>query len=86
LMIRAVEYVREERPDVELAVSMAKAYCADVYENLTNNGVQLHGGIGFTWDHDMHLYFKRARWSANTFGNPVYHREVVAQKLEQQLL
>jgi len=86
LMIRAVEYVRENRSDAELAVSMAKAYCADVYESLTNNGVQLHGGIGFTWDHDMHLYFKRARWSANTFGNPVYHRDIVAQKLEQQLL
>jgi len=86
LMIRAVEYVRENRPDADLAVSMAKAYCSDVYEMLTNNGVQLHGGIGFTWDHDMHLYFKRARWSTNSFGNPTYHRDLVASHLEKQLL
>jgi len=86
LMIRAVEYVRENRPDADLAVSMAKAYCSEVYESLTNNGVQLHGGIGFTWDHDMHLYFKRARWSANSFGNATYHRDLIAQQLEKQLL
>ncbi len=86
LMIRAVEYVRENRVDAGLAVSMAKTFCADVYEELTNAGVQLHGGNGFTWDHDMHLYFKRARWSANTFGNAVFHRDLVAGYLEKQLL
>ena len=86
LMVRAVEAIREESPDAELYVSMAKAYCGDVYESLTNAGVQLHGGIGFTWDHDMHFYFKRARWAANSFGNSTFHREKVAQYLEKQLL
>lgn len=86
LMVFALEAIREGRPDANLAVSMAKAYCAEVYESLTNAGIQLHGGIGFTWDHDMHLYFKRARWSANSFGNSTYHRELIAKQLAKQLL
>jgi len=43
--------------------------------------VQIHGGIGFTWDHDMHLYFKRAKSSEVAFGDATYHREKIAQML-----
>jgi len=43
------------------------------------SGLQVHGGIGFTWEHDLHLYFKRAKSSEFTFGDATYHREKVAQ-------
>ncbi len=62
-----------------LAVSMAKAYVSDAYRRVSSAGIQLHGGIGFTWEHDLHLYFKRAKGSEFTFGDATYHRERVAQ-------
>ena len=62
-----------------LAVSMAKAYVSDAYRKVSAAGIQLHGGIGFTWEHDLHLYFKRAKGSEFTFGDATYHRERVAQ-------
>lgn len=71
--------VDEGVPEAPLAASMAKAYCSDAYRRVTGNGIQIHGGIGFTWEHDMHLYFKRAKGSEFTFGDPTYHRERVAQ-------
>ena len=49
---------------------------------VTNEGIQIHGGIGFTWDHDMHLYFKRSRSSDTAFGDSNYHRELIAQVLD----
>jgi alkylation response protein AidB-like acyl-CoA dehydrogenase len=62
-----------------LATSMAKAYVSDAYRRVSAAGIQLHGGIGFTWEHDLHLYFKRAKASEFTFGDATYHRERVAQ-------
>ncbi|MEE8291031.1 MAG: acyl-CoA dehydrogenase family protein [Candidatus Tectomicrobia bacterium] len=73
--------VDEDVPEVPLAVSMAKAYCSDAYRNTAGEGIQVHGGIGFTWEHDMHLYFKRAKYSEFTFGDATYHRELVAQEV-----
>jgi alkylation response protein AidB-like acyl-CoA dehydrogenase len=73
--------VDEDVPEAPLAVSMAKAYCSDTYRNTAGEGIQVHGGIGFTWEHDMHLYFKRAKYSEFTFGDATYHRELVAQEL-----
>src|SRR5207247_4381712 len=52
-----------------LAASMAKAYVSDAYRRVAAAGIQLHGGIGFTWEHDLHLYFKRATGSEVTFGD-----------------
>ncbi|HET7873890.1 MAG TPA: acyl-CoA dehydrogenase family protein [Methylomirabilota bacterium] len=69
----------ERVPEAPLAVSMAKAYVSDAYRRVSANGIQLHGGIGFTWEHDLHLYFKRAKGSEFTFGDATYHRERVAQ-------
>jgi alkylation response protein AidB-like acyl-CoA dehydrogenase len=66
-------------PEGPLAVSMAKAYVSDAYRRIAGAGIQLHGGIGFTWEHDLHLYFKRAKGSEFTFGDATYHRERVAQ-------
>jgi alkylation response protein AidB-like acyl-CoA dehydrogenase len=69
----------ERAPEAPLAVSMAKAYVSDAYRRVSAAGIQLHGGIGFTWEHDLHLYFKRAKGSEFAFGDATYHRERVAQ-------
>jgi len=71
--------VDENSPEAPLAVSMAKAYVSDAFRRIAGAGIQLHGGIGFTWEHDLHLYFKRAKNSEFTFGDATYHRERVAQ-------
>ena len=71
--------VDENVPEAALAVSMAKAYVSDAFRKVAGAGIQLHGGIGFTWEHDLHLYFKRAKSSETTFGDATYHRERVAQ-------
>ncbi|HKV88390.1 MAG TPA: acyl-CoA dehydrogenase [Candidatus Dormibacteraeota bacterium] len=71
-----------DAPDRSLASSMAKAYVSDAYRKVAGDGIQVHGGIGFTWEHDMHLYFKRAKASEVTLGDATYHRELVAQALD----
>ena len=71
--------VDEGVPEAPLASSMAKAYTSDAYRKVAGAGIQLHGGIGFTWEHDLHLYFKRAKAAEFTFGDATYHREKVAQ-------
>jgi len=65
--------------EAHLAACMAKAYCSDAYRFISGEGIQVHGGIGFTWEHDMHLYFKRAKGSEVTFGDATWNRELVAQ-------
>jgi alkylation response protein AidB-like acyl-CoA dehydrogenase len=71
--------VDENAMEAPLAASMAKAYASDAFRRVAGAGIQLHGGIGFTWEHDLHLYFKRAKSSEFTFGDATYHRERVAQ-------
>ena len=60
------------------AASMAKASLSDIYSRSANRAVQVHGGIGFTWEHDIHFWFKRAKWNELAFGDPAFHRERVA--------
>lgn len=60
------------------AASMAKACLGDVYARVANRSVQMHGGIGFTWEHDLHFWFKRAKWNELAFGDPTWHRERIA--------
>ena len=60
------------------ASAIAKSACADAFVNCAGNAIQLHGGIGFTWDHDAHLYFKRARSTATLLGSPAWQREFLA--------
>jgi alkylation response protein AidB-like acyl-CoA dehydrogenase len=74
--------VDADAPDRAVATSMAKAFTSDAYRFSAGNGIQVHGGIGFTWEHDMHLYFKRAKASEVTLGDATYHRELVAQALD----
>jgi alkylation response protein AidB-like acyl-CoA dehydrogenase len=71
--------VDENAPEAALSASMAKAYVSDAFRKVAGAGIQLHGGIGFTWEHDLHLYFKRAKSSEFAFGDATYHRERVAQ-------
>jgi len=71
--------VANDVEDAHLAACMAKAYCSDAYRQVSAEGIQIHGGIGFTWEHDMHLYFKRAKGSEVTFGDATWNRELVAQ-------
>ena len=73
--------VSENDPGLPLAASMAKAWCSHIYKHVAAEGIQIHGGIGFTWDHDMHLYFKRSKASEVAFGDGDYHREKVARLL-----
>jgi alkylation response protein AidB-like acyl-CoA dehydrogenase len=60
------------------AAAMVKARMCEVYMRSADRAVLMHGGIGFTWDHDLHLWFKRARFNESYFGAPPFHRERVA--------
>ncbi len=71
----ADEYANEA---LAVAASSAKSCCADAFNAVASNAIQLHGGIGFTWDHHAHLYFKRARASSMLLGSPAWHRERIA--------
>jgi alkylation response protein AidB-like acyl-CoA dehydrogenase len=70
--------LNDELPTV---ASLAKAYCSDAYVHCAAENIQIHGGIGFTWEHPAHLYFKRAKSSQLFFGDPTYHRELLAQRI-----
>jgi alkylation response protein AidB-like acyl-CoA dehydrogenase len=71
--------VSNEVNEAPLAAALAKTAASDAFRRVSAEGIQLHGGIGFTWDHDMHLYFKRAKSSEFTFGDANWNRELVAQ-------
>jgi alkylation response protein AidB-like acyl-CoA dehydrogenase len=73
--------VDERSAEAATAVPMAKAYASDMAKNVTSEAIQVHGGIGFTWEHDMHLYHRRALAGEANFGNAPIHREVVAKTL-----
>ena len=61
------------------AVAIAKAYCSDAFREVGNRGVQVHGGIGFTWEHDLQLYYKRSKSSETLFGDATFQRERLAR-------
>lgn len=69
----------EDDPLASTAVSVAKAYCSDAYREVGNHAIQVHGGIGFTWEHDLHLYYKRSKASEVMFGDAAFHRERIAR-------
>jgi alkylation response protein AidB-like acyl-CoA dehydrogenase len=71
--------VDEGAADAPLAVSMAKAAASDAGRKVCAAGIQLHGGIGMTWEHDLQLYLKRAKADEVAFGDASWHRERVAQ-------
>ncbi|MCP4465270.1 MAG: acyl-CoA/acyl-ACP dehydrogenase [Halieaceae bacterium] len=63
------------------AASVTKAYCSDAYFAIAGDALQLFGGVGFTWEYDVHLYFKRAKSSEHLLGNGAFHRERIAHRL-----
>jgi alkylation response protein AidB-like acyl-CoA dehydrogenase len=71
----------EDNEELPVAASLAKAYCSDAYFHSAAENIQIHGGIGFTWEHDAHLYFKRAKSSEILLGDATYHRELLAQRI-----
>ena len=68
----------EDSDELPVIASLAKAYCSDAYFHAAAENIQIHGGIGFTWEHDAHLYFKRAKSSEVLLGDATYHRERLA--------
>jgi alkylation response protein AidB-like acyl-CoA dehydrogenase len=71
----------EDNDELPVVASLAKAYCSDAYFHAAAETIQIHGGIGFTWEHDAHLYFKRAKSSEILLGDATYHRELLAQRI-----
>ncbi len=71
----------EENDELPAMASLAKSYCSEAYFHATAENIQIHGGIGFTWEHPAHLYFKRAKSSELLFGDPTYHRELLAERI-----
>ena len=65
--------------EATIAASVAKTYCSEVYRNTTASCLQVLGGTGFSWEHDIHLYMKRAKANEVALGDPIYHREQVAR-------
>jgi len=67
--------------ELPLVASLAKSSCSEAYFHAAAENIQIHGGIGFTWEHDAHLYYRRAKSSEAMLGSPTHHREVVAGRL-----
>jgi alkylation response protein AidB-like acyl-CoA dehydrogenase len=72
---------QERSEDLPVAASLAKSFCSEAYFHCAAENIQIHGGIGFTWEHHAHLYFKRAKSSELLLGDPAYHRELLAERL-----
>jgi alkylation response protein AidB-like acyl-CoA dehydrogenase len=70
--------LEENAPDATTAVSIAKMYASDAARTVGNRGIQIHGGMGFTWENDLHLYYRRAKSSETAFGDATFHRERIA--------
>jgi alkylation response protein AidB-like acyl-CoA dehydrogenase len=71
--------IQEGIPEARLAVSVAKAYASDAYREVGNRAIQVHGGMGFTWENDVHLFYRRAKASELAFGDAAFHRERIAK-------
>ncbi len=67
--------------ELPAVASLAKAHCSEAFFHAASENIQIHGGIGFTWEHDAHLYFKRAASSELLLGDPAYHREQLVARI-----
>jgi len=77
----AAAAVAEGSGEVPVLASLVKAYASEVYSRVAAENIQIHGGIGFTWEHDAHLYLKRAKASELFLGDGSYHRERLAARI-----
>jgi alkylation response protein AidB-like acyl-CoA dehydrogenase len=71
--------LQENAADAAAAVSIAKMYASDASRTVGNRGIQVHGGMGFTWENDLHLYYRRAKASETALGDAAFHRERLAR-------
>ncbi|HET6955886.1 MAG TPA: acyl-CoA dehydrogenase family protein [Vicinamibacterales bacterium] len=71
--------LQEAADDASAAVSIAKLYASDACRTVGNRGIQIHGGMGFTWENDLHLYYRRAKASETMLGDATFHRERLAR-------
>jgi alkylation response protein AidB-like acyl-CoA dehydrogenase len=71
--------LQEGAPDAAAAVSIAKLYASDAARAVGNRGIQIHGGMGFTWENDLHLFYRRAKASETMLGDATFHRERLAR-------
>jgi alkylation response protein AidB-like acyl-CoA dehydrogenase len=76
----AAQAAAADDPEWPALASLAKASASEIYLRIAADCIQIHGGIGFTWDHDTHLWFKRAKSSEVFLGQPHYHRELLLQR------
>ena len=67
--------------EVEMSAMLAKSYCSEVFNKIAGDNIQVHGGIGFTWEHPAHLYFKKAKSDSLLLGTPKLAREKIAELL-----
>jgi alkylation response protein AidB-like acyl-CoA dehydrogenase len=72
----------ERNPSLIADLALAQAYCSDAFVSVAADNIQVHGGIGFTWEHPAHLYLRRARSDAQLLGSPSWHRERYLQQVE----
>ena len=77
----AASAVAEDSTEIPVVASLVKAYASETYFHVAAENIQIHGGIGFTWEHDAHLYFKRAKSSELFLGDAAYHRERLAARI-----
>jgi alkylation response protein AidB-like acyl-CoA dehydrogenase len=80
-VVYAAAAVAEESAEIPVVAALVKAYASDVYFHVAAENIQIHGGIGFTWEHDAHLYFKRAKASELFLGDATLHRERLATRI-----
>ena len=76
----AVDAVTEGRPDAGVAAAMAKSYATTAAVDVVGKAMQLHGGIGYTWESGIHIYLKRAALNRSLFGSPAAHRRELAKR------
>ena len=84
LVTAAVEAVAGDRPDASVAVAMAKSYVCSAAVNVAGKAMQLHGGIGYTWESGIHVYLKRATLNRSLFGSPAAHRKELAKRYDKR--
>ena len=72
----------EGNEELKIVAPLAKSYCSDAFFFCASESIQVHGGIGFTWEHDAHLYFKRAKTDQLLFGDSSYWRSILADRLD----
>src|SRR5262249_52096690 len=77
----AAAAVAADSPEIPVLASLVKAYASETYFHVAAENIQIHGGIGFTWEHDAHLYFKRAKASELFLADGAYHRERLAARI-----